>query len=137
MATPGTARARQKSHERPSTAAGRGRALAVHNTDVAAILDEVADLLELTEANPFRVRAYRNAARTVRDLGREARDVVEAGEDLSGLPGIGKDLAGKICEIVLTGESETLRALREETPAALTALLRLPGLGPKRVRALY
>jgi DNA polymerase (family 10) len=72
------------------------------------------------------VRAYRNAARTVRDLGREVRDMVAAGETLSELPGIGA-----------TGDCETPRDLRGKTPPALAALLRLPGLGPKRVRALY
>jgi DNA polymerase (family 10) len=83
------------------------------------------------------VRAYRNAARTVRDLGREVRDMVAAGETLSELPGIGADLAEKIGEIVVTGDCETPRDLRGKTPPALAALLRLPGLGPKRVRALY
>src|SRR6185312_16268027 len=120
-----------------SAAAEHGRALDLHNADVAAILDEIADLLEITEANPFRVRAYRNASRTLRDLGREVRGMVEAEESLMGLPGIGKDLAEKIREIVVTGDSATLRELREKTPPALTALLRLPGLGPKRVRALH
>lgn len=130
-------RGARRSHDRPSQGAEQGRAISLHNTDVAAILEEIADLLELSEANPFRVRAYRNAARTIRDLGREIRAVEDAGEDLSELPGIGKDLAEKIREIVRTGESETLRALSEKTPPALTALLRLPGLGPKRVKALY
>ncbi len=105
------------------------RAYPLHNQDVAAILDEIADLLELSVANPFRVRAYRNAARTVLDLGREVRDRVEAGDDLAELPGIGRDLADQIREMVLTGESETLRAIREKTPPALAVLLRLPGLG--------
>jgi DNA polymerase (family X) len=127
----------RRSHERPAQAADRGQAVPIHNPDVAEILDEIADLLELSEANPFRVRAYRNASRTIRDLGREVRDMAEAGEDLSQLPGVGKDLAERIREIAETGESELLRSLREETPPALTTLLRLPGLGPKRVKALH
>ena len=130
-------RGARRSRERPATAAGHGRALALHNPDVAAVLDEIAELLELSEANPFRVRAYRNAARTIGDLGREVRDMVEAGESLSELAGIGRDLAEKITEIVRTGDSETRRELREKIPPALAALRRLPGLGPKRVRALY
>jgi DNA polymerase (family X) len=130
-------RGARRSRERPSRAAEPGRAISLHNPDVAAILEEIADLLELSEANPFRVRAYRNAARTIRDLGREVRDMAEAGENLSELSGIGRDLAEKIREIVVTGDSETRCALREKIPPALTALLRLPGLGPKRVRALY
>jgi DNA polymerase (family X) len=130
-------RGARRSRERPSTAAGPEHAITLHNPDVAAILDEIADLLELSEANPFRVRAYRNAARTVGDLGREVRDMVETGENLSELPGIGRDLAERIGEIVLTGDSATRRELREKIPPALVALLRLPGLGPKRVRMLH
>jgi DNA polymerase (family 10) len=109
----------------------------IHNADVAAMFEEMADLLDIEEESPFRVRAYRNAARVVGELGRELTDMVDAGEDLTSLPGIGKDLAAKIREIVVTGELDALRALRERTPPALAALLRLPGLGPKRVRALH
>ncbi|HXH65153.1 MAG TPA: helix-hairpin-helix domain-containing protein, partial [Mariprofundaceae bacterium] len=75
----------------------------VHNEDIARAFDEIADLLEIEEANPFRVRAYRNAARSVRELGRELADMVAAGEDLSELPAIGKDLAAKIEQMVKTG----------------------------------
>ena len=127
----------RRSRERPRTATAPVQAVALHNSEVAAVLDEIADLLEITDANPFRVRAYRNASRTIRDLGREVHDMVEAGESLSELPGIGKDLAEKIGEIVGTGDSQTRRDLREKTPPALATLLRLPGLGPKRVKALH
>ena len=71
----------------------------VRNEDVALIFDEMADLLEIGEANPFRVRAYRNAARVVRGLAVELADLLACGEDLTRLPGIGKDLAAKIAEI--------------------------------------
>lgn len=111
--------------------------MAVRNEEVAAVFDEIADLLEIRGENPFRVRAYRNAARTVRSLGRDVAGLVAAGEDLTRLPGIGRDLAGKIREIVETGTSATLAALRREFPPGLGALLRLPGLGPKRVAALH
>ena len=70
----------------------------IHNADIAAIFDEIADLLDIQGENPFRIRAYRNAARTVQDLGRELRDMVEAARDLKALPGIGEDLAEKIVE---------------------------------------
>jgi DNA polymerase (family 10) len=109
----------------------------VHNADVAAAFEEIADLLEIGDESPFRVRAYRNAARVVRDLGREVGEMVAGGEDLTTLPGIGADLAAKIRELAATGELGLLASLRARTPSALTALLALPGLGPKRVRALY
>ena len=111
--------------------------MTVHNADIAAIFEEIADLLEIEEANPFRVRAYRNAARVIRDLRRELTDMVAGGEDLTQLPGIGGDLAAKIQEIVNTGSSSLLRKQRKHTPAALIELLKLPGLGPKKVKALY
>ncbi len=109
----------------------------VHNEDIAVIFDEMADLLEIEAANPFRVRAYRNAARTIRGLGRELSEMVEAGEDLTRLPGIGKDLAAKIKEILGTGHAKALDKLHKEVPASLEDLLKIPGLGPKRVKVLY
>lgn len=107
------------------------------NADVAAVFREIADLLEVQGANTFRVRAYRNAARTLEELGRSVKSMVERGEDLDALPGFGPDLAGKVAEVVATGSCEQLRQLRKELPATITELLALPGIGPKRVRALY
>lgn len=109
----------------------------VHNEDIAAIFDELADLLEVEDANPFRVRAYRTAARTVRGLGRELSELVAEGKDLSKLQGIGKALAAKIVEILETGHAKALDKLHEEVPASLEEILRIPGLGPKRVKVLY
>ncbi len=109
----------------------------IHNADIAKAFGEIADLLEIQQANPFRVRAYRNAARFVGELGREVRLMVERGEDLTDLPGIGDDLAGKMREIVQTGTCRALERLRGELPPAITELLRVPGLGPKRVRTLW
>jgi DNA polymerase (family 10) len=111
--------------------------MSVHNEDIAVIFDEMADLLEIEEANPFRVRAYRNAARTVRGLGKELADMLAAGDDLTKLPGIGKDLAAKIAEILKTGTAKSLKELHREVPASLEDLLKIPGLGPKRVKLLY
>ncbi len=110
--------------------------MAVHNTDVAALFEEMADLLDIEGANPFRVRAYRFAARTIRDLPGEVAEMVARGEDLTSLPGIGDDLAGKIQEIVRTGTAAALEAQRKKIPVTLLELLRIPGLGPKRVQAL-
>lgn len=109
----------------------------IHNADIAAIFDEIADLLEIEGANPFRVRAYRNAARTIQALGPDLRTLIEKGEDATRIPGIGKDLAAKIKEIIDTGTCKALKELHRRVPAALAALLKIPGLGPKRVHILY
>ena len=111
--------------------------MTIVNADVAAVFTRIADLLEVQGANPFRIRAYRNAARNVGELGRSVASMVESGEDLDQLPGIGPDLAGKIAEIVATGTCEQLERLCEELPPAITELLAIPRLGPKRVRTLH
>lgn len=108
-----------------------------HNADIAAVFEEIADRLEIQGANPFRIRAYRNAARTLGELPQEARTLLENGDDLTRLPGIGDDLATKIHEIVTTSQCSLLERLRRELPPAVTELLQIPGLGPKRVKALY
>jgi DNA polymerase (family 10) len=108
----------------------------VHNAAIADVFDEIADLLELTNANPFRVRAYRRAAQTVRGNSKELWEDVEAGRALDRLPGIGTDLAGKIAEIVRTRSCALLQELRARVSPGQVELLRLPGLGPKRVRQL-
>lgn len=108
-----------------------------HNADIAAVFEEIADLLEIQGANPFRIRAYRNAARVVGELSQEISCLLEKGEDLTELPGIGDDLAGKIKEIAGSGHCSLLDRLHTELPPAITELLKIPGLGPKRVKALY
>lgn len=109
----------------------------IANAEVAAAFSEIADLLEIEGANPFRVRAYRNAARMLGELGRNVRTMVDRPEDLDALPGIGPDLAGKIVEVVTTGSCALLERLRKELPPVVAELLKLPGLGPKRVRTLH
>ncbi len=109
----------------------------VQNADVADIFERVANLLEIQDANEFRVRAYRNAARTVSSLARDIADMVENDEDLSELSGIGEDLAGKIEEIVETGILEQLLELEKELPRELNDLMRVDTLGPKKIHALY
>jgi DNA polymerase (family 10) len=110
--------------------------ISAHNTEIADALDQVADLLELEQANAFRIRAYRNAARVVRGLGSEVSTLVARGEDLAELPGIGRDLAGKIKELAATAHLPMLDELRRHLPAIALELLRLPGLGPRRVKTL-
>jgi len=109
----------------------------VHNADIAAVFDEIADLLEIESANPFRVRAYRNAARTLRDLNQDVAAMIAQGGDVTELPGIGEDLGSKIKEIVETGTAAMLEEHRKKVPTTLTNLLKIPGLGPKRVQTLY
>lgn len=109
----------------------------VQNADVAELFNRLADLLEIEGANPFRIRAYRNAARTLDELPKSVRVLIAEGKDLAELPGIGKDLAQKIAEVVETGRLEALKEAERRTPRALVELVALPGLGPKRVRELY
>jgi DNA polymerase (family 10) len=109
----------------------------VVNVTIAAVFEQIADLLDIQGANPFRIRAYRNAVRTIGGLGSDVKALLEQGTDLRDLPGIGDDLAAKIREIVETGKSAFLERLQKEVPPAVAELLRIPGLGPKRVRALY
>jgi len=109
----------------------------VHNADISAVFEEIADLLEIRGDNPFRIRAYRNAARTVGELGQDLAALVARGRNLPKLPGIGADLAGKIAEIGRTGTCALLERLHRELPAAITELLRIPGLGPKREKLLH
>jgi DNA polymerase (family 10) len=111
--------------------------VAVTNSEVADIFYEVADILEIQGANQFRVRAYRNAARTVSSLGRSVADMIAEGEHLTELQGIGEDLARKIEEIVETGSLRQLEDLKSETSPELTKLLDIEGLGPKRVKQLH
>ena len=113
------------------------RTAAVHNADIAAAFDEIADLLELRNENPFRVRAYRNAARVVSELRLDVAQQIARGEELPHIPGIGEDLAGKMTEIAASGTCRLLEQMRAKFPRGITDLLRLPGLGPKKVTALH
>ncbi|MFP4419386.1 MAG: helix-hairpin-helix domain-containing protein, partial [Desulfococcaceae bacterium] len=109
----------------------------VKNGDVAEIFEEMADLLEIDQANAFRVRAYRDAARLIDGMGDRVADRVEKGDDLTRLTGIGDDLAGKIREIVETGKLSELEAVRERVPPSLRELMQIEGLGAKKVRSLW
>ncbi len=109
----------------------------IENIEIAQQLDEVGDLLEIDEANPFRVRAYRNAVRTVRELAVPLERMVAAEEDLTRLPGIGKEMARHITELVTTGEMSVLSELREKIPVTLVEIMGLPGVGPKSARKLW
>lgn len=109
------------------------------NREIAAALDEVADLLEFQGANPFRVRAYRNGARKVGDAAPSLAAVVEesGAKALTELDGIGKDLAEKIGELAVGGSLAMLDELREQVPPGVLKLMRVPGLGPKKAAVLH
>ncbi len=109
----------------------------IYNSEVADKFNKVADLLDIKGANQFRIRAYRNAARKINNLSRNLYDMVENKEDLTQMQGIGKDLAGKIKEVVETGKLNQLQELEKELPPQLPSLLNIPGLGPERVGDLY
>jgi DNA polymerase (family 10) len=109
----------------------------MENLDVARTLTLLADLLEIQGANPFRIRAYRNAVNTLNGLSRSLEAMVEAGEDLTELPGIGKNVAAHIDELLATGSIDRLREVEAEIPRSLVELVQLPGLGPKKARKLY
>ena len=109
----------------------------VHNADIAAIFEEIAELLEIQDANPFRIRAYRNAAITIREFRRDLTTLIRKGEKLPKIAGIGEDLSRKIHEIATTGHCTLLDRLHKTLPTTVTEMLKIPGLGPKRVRALY
>jgi DNA polymerase (family 10) len=108
------------------------------NADIAAVFEQIADLLEFKAANPFRVRAYRNAARTIQDLPEQTAEILgDPSRSLTDIAGIGKDLAEKVATLVETGSLPMLEELLAEIPESVLAILRVPGLGPKRAAALY
>lgn len=109
----------------------------MENIEIVRVLDEVADLLEIQQANPFRVRAYRNAVRTINAHASPLRKLVEQGADLTELPSIGKGLADNIRELVESGRLTMLEEMAAEIPPGLVELIRLPGVGPRKARKLW
>jgi DNA polymerase (family X) len=109
--------------------------VSIHNIEVADAFDEIGDLLSIQGENAFRIRAYRRAAQLVRGLPRELAEM-SGPSDYDQLPGIGKDLAAKIAELVETGHLKALEKLRRKVPPGVRELLVLPAMGPVRVRAL-
>lgn len=109
----------------------------MNNADIARIFDELADLLELRGENAFRIRAYRNGSRTIRELTQPVADILsDPAQDLTSFPGIGSTLAEKCAVIVETGQLPQLEELRASTPAVLVKMTRIPGLGAKKAAAL-
>ena len=106
----------------------------MQNDEIAKVLDEIGDMLELGGENFFRVRAYHNAARAIRDHPAPVADL--SAEQIDEIPGIGWDLAGKIKTIIKTGDLPLHRELAGKFPKELLELRDIPGLGPKRVKVL-
>ncbi|MCR4440634.1 MAG: DNA polymerase/3'-5' exonuclease PolX [Peptococcaceae bacterium] len=104
--------------------------------EVARVLREIGLLLELKEDNPFKSRAYYNGARAVELLQEDLQALVSE-KKLEGIKGIGKALSEKISELVLTGDLAYYRRLKASLPEGVLELLKIPGLGPKKVKALY
>src|SRR5690349_6468528 len=105
-------------------------------SQIAEALQEIATLLELKDENPFKIRAYSNAARSLETFGGNLSDLQDE-EALARIPGIGKAIAAKIKELAGTGKSEYLAELRAEFPAAILQLFSISGLGAKKIKALY
>ena len=107
------------------------------NTEIARQLDRLADLSELDGDNPFKVRAYRNAAATLRDLERPVEDLLRTGADLTAIKGIGKEIAAKVRTLVETGAMPQLVELEERVPTGLLEVTRVKGIGPKQAATLW
>jgi len=107
------------------------------NVEIARVLAEVADVLEIQGADSFRIRAYRNAVRTIEEQIRPLERMVTEGAPLTDLPAIGKEMAGHIRELTTTGTLALRDRLIAEIPRSLIELVRLPGVGPKKARRLW
>lgn len=105
------------------------------NQQIAAIFNEMADLLEIKGENPFRIRAYRRAAQNIEGLPKDAGLMTE--KELLEIPGIGQDLAAKIREYISTGRITAFEDLKKDVPEGLAILLSVPSLGPKTAKLLY
>ena len=109
----------------------------IPNIEISRTLNEMADLLDIKGENQFRVRAYRNGARSVENLPKPAGELLQEGTELSSFPGIGQAIADKIRQLVDTGKIKQLEDLKKQLPEGLLDLLKIPELGPRRVGDLY
>jgi len=109
----------------------------VDNPQIARVFEEIADILEIQNANPFRIRAYRNAVRTVEAQATPLKRMLADGKQLTDLPGIGKEMAAHVKEMVETGTLGFRDELLAEVPRSLVELMRLPGVGPKKAKKLW
>ena len=101
------------------------------NSDVAKVFQDIADLLELKGENVFKIRAYQKAARAIDYYPRELEALIDEGEDLRSIPGVGEAIAKKAAELITTGKLGYYEDLKAESPQGITNLLDIPGIGPK------
>ncbi|MBI5206292.1 MAG: DNA polymerase/3'-5' exonuclease PolX [Candidatus Firestonebacteria bacterium] len=109
----------------------------MNNYKISAIFEEIANILEVQNDNPFRIRSYHNAARIIKDMSEEIVNIINENRTLENIPGIGKGIEEKIEEIVKTGTCILLKELHGKFPQGLIELLKIEGLGPKKIKLLY
>ncbi len=109
----------------------------VHNSELADMFNQLGKLLDIEGANVFKVRAYQRAAQIVSGLNKNIEDMVDQGEDLTSIDGIGKELAAKLKEGVKTGKLKKLEEVKKRVPEELLQLHGLAGLGPRKIGTLY
>ncbi|NAT10435.1 DNA polymerase/3'-5' exonuclease PolX [ANME-1 cluster archaeon AG-394-G06] len=109
------------------------------NLDMARIFDEIADIFEVKGENPFKIRAYRRAARTIESLTQDLKVIAERGgvSELKKIPGVGEGIAKKIVEIAQTGDCKKHRELTQEVPSGVLELLAIPRVGPKTIAKVH
>lgn len=107
------------------------------NEEIASLLEELATYLELEGENPFKIRAYKNAARAVTGYMDSIAELIIQGEDITSIPGIGKNIEKKIKEIIETGSLDHIKRYREKYPPGILELLNIYGLGVKKIKIFY
>lgn len=106
------------------------------NSEIAEIFEHISDMLSVLDENPFKIRAYRNAATNILELSEDIEEVA-ARDELTEIPGVGKDLAEKITAYIKTGKIKEYEKLKEKVPLELVELLGIQGLGPKTLSLLF
>ncbi|UCG52764.1 MAG: DNA polymerase/3'-5' exonuclease PolX [Candidatus Latescibacterota bacterium] len=124
------------SDSRPSKKKKPSEKTPITKSDVARLFEEMASVLELLDENPFKIRSYQNAARAIESLPGELGEMIDSGELLN-VKGIGKSLFSHIEELRNTGRLEIYEKAKAKIPEGLLEMLRIPGMGPKKVKAVY